>query len=157
VTDCYREAASILLLRPVTEGDWSAFEIFLIHKPRKKDAWQLPQGGKNEGETDEQCAIRELKEETGIEGVKILGISDREYKYDFPKSYRRFRPDNICGQKIVYLIGTVPRDTPFCLDNVEVNDCKWVTQDEIPTYVKRKEYLSLINGLIDEARELLRA
>ena len=106
----------------MTEGDWSVFEVFLIHKPRKKDAWQLPQGGKNEGETDEQCAIRELKEETGVEGVTILGISDKEYKYDFPKSYRRFRPDNICGQKIAYLMGTCARDVPVHLDNVEVND-----------------------------------
>ena len=153
--DCYREAASVLLLRPVTEGDWSAFEVFLVHKPRKKDAWQLPQGGKNEGETDEQCAIRELKEETGIEGVTILGTSKSEYKYDFPKSYRRFRPDNICGQKIVYLVATAPRDVPVKLDNVEVNDCVWVSPSEIRTYVKRKEYLELIDGLLEEARGML--
>lgn len=156
MTDCYREAASILLLRPVTDGDWSSFEVFLIHKPRKKDAWQLPQGGKEEGETDEQCAIRELQEETGIEGITILGISEKIYKYDFPKSYRRFRPDNVCGQTIAYLMGTAPRDVAVKLDNVEVDDCVWVSPDEIRTYVKRKEYLTLIDGLLEEARELLR-
>jgi len=157
VTDCYREAASILLLRPVTEGDWSSFEVFLIHKPRKKDAWQLPQGGKNPGETDEQCAIRELQEETGVVGATVLGVSPHKYQYDFPKSYRRFRPDNVCGQSIAYFIGTVPRDVHVQVDNVEVNDFKWVTPEEISTYVKRKEYLSLIHGLMDEARELLRS
>ncbi len=157
MTDCYREAASILLLRPLKDGDWSMFEVFLIHKPRKKDAWQLPQGGKEEGETDEQCAIRELKEETGVVGVTILGISNKTYQYDFPKSYRRFRPDNVCGQKIVYLMGTVGRDVPVKLDHVEVNDCVWVTPDKIQTYVKRKEYLALIDGLLEEARELLQA
>lgn len=157
MTDCYREAASILLLRPDADGRWDAFEVFLIHKPRKKDSWQLPQGGKEEGETYEDCAVRELKEEAGIGGVHVLGTSDKVYQYDFPKSYRRFRPDNICGQKIVYLIGTVGRDAVATLDEVEVDDCVWVTPDRIPSYVKRKEYLTLVRGLLDEARELLRA
>jgi putative (di)nucleoside polyphosphate hydrolase len=153
--DCYREAASILLLRPVTEGSWDEFEVFLIHKPRKKDAWQLPQGGKEEGEISEQCAIRELKEEAGIVGVQILGVSDKVYTYDFPKSFRKFRPDNICGQTIAYLIGTVSRDVPVTVDNVEVDDFRWLSVEDIPAYVKRKEYLALIHELVEEARGML--
>ncbi len=157
MTDCYREAASILLLRPDENGGWDDFEVFLIHKPRKKDAWQLPQGGKEPGETDEQCAVRELKEEAGIGGVRVLGVSEDIYQYDFPKSYRRFRPDNICGQKIAFVIGTVGRDAEPKLDGVEVNDCVWVKPKGMGKYVRRKEYFALVKGLIDEARELLRA
>lgn len=157
VTDCYREAASILLLRPGENGGWDDFEVFLIHKPRKKDAWQLPQGGKEAGETDEQCAVRELKEEAGISGVQVLAVSKEVYKYDFPKSYRRFRPDNICGQKIAFVIGTVDRNAQHALDGVEVNDCVWVQPKGMGKYVRRKEYFALVKGLIDEARELLHA
>ncbi len=155
MTDSYREAASILLLRPDTDGRWENFEVFLIHKPRKKDAWQLPQGGKEEGETDEQCAVRELKEEAGIDGIAVLGTSEITYTYDFPKSYRKFRPDSICGQKIAFLIGTVDRDASVTLDKVEVDDCVWVSPEKVSTYVKRKEYLTLVRGLIEEAKELL--
>lgn len=155
--DCYREAASILLLRPDADGSWEGLEVFLIHKPRKKDAWQLPQGGKEEGESHEECAVRELREEAGIEGVRVLGTSDKVYQYDFPQSYRRFRPDNICGQRIVYVVGAVGRDVPVALDGVEVDDFVWVTPDKIPSYVKRKEYLTLIRQLLAEAKDLLRA
>lgn len=157
MTDTYREAASILLLRPDANGGWDDFEVFLIHKPRKKDAWQLPQGGKEAGETDEQCAVRELREEAGIDGVTVLRVSDTVYQYDFPKSYRRFRPDNICGQKIAFVIGTVGRDAEPTLDGVEVNDCLWIRPKGIGKYVRRKEYFALIKGLLDEARELLRS
>jgi len=155
--DSYREAASILLLRPGADGGWDDFEVFLVHKPRKKDAWQLPQGGKEAGETDEQCAVRELKEEAGIDGVKILKVSEKVYQYDFPKSFRRFRPDNICGQRIVYLIGTVGRDAPVQVDGVEIDKYLWVHPEHVPQYVKRKEYLALIGGLLNEAQELLPA
>lgn len=157
MTDCYREAASILLLRPAQDGGWEDFEMFLIHKPRKKDAWQLPQGGKDPGESDEQCAVRELREEAGISGVRVLGVSEKVYKYDFPKSYRRFRPDNICGQKIAFVIGTVGRDAEPKLDGVEVNDCLWIRPKGLGKYVRRREYFQLVRGLVDEARELLRA
>ena len=53
--DTYRSAASILVLRNAKRGGVK-HELLLVHKPRKKDAWQLPQGGMEEGETPEQGA-----------------------------------------------------------------------------------------------------
>ena len=53
--DVYRSAASILVLKPVDVclpgGKCeTVYQILLLHKPRKKDAWQLPQGGVEGGE-----------------------------------------------------------------------------------------------------------
>jgi len=50
------------------------------------DAWQMPQGGIDEGESPEQAAIRELEEETGItrEHVDIIKGSTKELLYDLP-------------------------------------------------------------------------
>ncbi len=49
-------------------------------------AWQMPQGGIDEGEDAEVAAYRELREETGIlpEMVKILAQSSGWISYDFP-------------------------------------------------------------------------
>ena len=49
-------------------------------------AWQMPQGGIDEGEDAEVAAYRELQEETGIlpEMVKILAQSSGWISYDFP-------------------------------------------------------------------------
>lgn len=148
--DCYRQAASLLLLRPgETEG--APYELLLLHKPRKKDAWQLPQGGFEEGETAEQCAVRELEEEAGIKEVTVLGKSDTVYQYDFPTSYRRFRPDHICGQHIQFVFGITSRDTAVMVDGKEVNRYQWVLPSAMGSFLKRKEYLELAQHLYDEA------
>ncbi|UPA22194.1 NUDIX domain-containing protein [Candidatus Peribacteria bacterium] len=147
MNDMYRAAASLLLLRPAQNG----YELLLLHKPRKRDAWQLPQGGAEKGETAEQCAVRELREEAGITDVTVLGKSDLVYKYDFPASYRRFRPDNICGQRIEFVFGTCSPDATVTVDNVEVDDFKWIPTDTVGEFLKRKAYLELVTSLIAEA------
>ncbi|MBL4873944.1 MAG: RNA pyrophosphohydrolase [Rhodobacteraceae bacterium] len=49
-------------------------------------AWQMPQGGIDEGEDTEVAAYRELREETGIlpDMVQILAQSSDWISYDFP-------------------------------------------------------------------------
>ena len=51
------------------------------------DAWQMPQGGIDPGETPREAALRELGEETGIEpgAVQILRESTEWYPYDLPR------------------------------------------------------------------------
>jgi 8-oxo-dGTP pyrophosphatase MutT (NUDIX family) len=40
-------------------------EVLVVHRPRHRD-WTLPKGKALEGETDEECALREVAEETGL-------------------------------------------------------------------------------------------
>lgn len=153
VTDMYRQAASMLLLKPDGPG---AYSILLLHKPRKKDAWQLPQGGMEGEETPEECAVRELEEEAGLADVRVLGRSDTIYQYDFPASYRRFRPDNICGQKIFFVFALSPHsEVTVTVDDKEVDQFQWVKVDTLPKFLKRKEYLELVKHLYDEALPLV--
>ena len=50
------------------------------------EAWQMPQGGLDPGETPHQGAIRELHEETGIDPalVEIVAQAREERTYDLP-------------------------------------------------------------------------
>jgi len=53
---------------------------------REGEAWQMPQGGIDAGESAEAALLRELGEETGIEAglVDIIARSKHEHVYDLP-------------------------------------------------------------------------
>lgn len=48
-------------------------------------AWQLPQGGIDEGETPVEAAMRELKEEIGTDKAEIVAETPSWLTYDLPK------------------------------------------------------------------------
>jgi len=153
--DVYRSAASVVVLRPTDvcspDGCGTVYQILLLHKPRKKDEWQLPQGGVEAGESIEQAALRELMEEAGIADVRVIGTSPEKYKYDFPASFRRFRPDNVRGQCIEYVFALAPKETIVKVDGQEIDGHVWVLPEQLPLYIYREQYLECVEKLVQEA------
>ena len=49
---------------PVRESA-DGIEVLVVHRPRYDD-WTFPKGKREPGETDEECALREVEEETGL-------------------------------------------------------------------------------------------
>lgn len=60
--------------------------------PLGEKAWQMPQGGIDEGETPEEAAWRELEEETGItskDATLLEGRASAWLTYDWPAAWKK--------------------------------------------------------------------
>jgi 8-oxo-dGTP pyrophosphatase MutT (NUDIX family) len=50
----------------VVQEDDDETQVLLVHRPRYDD-WSFPKGKALDGESDEDCALREVREEAGLE------------------------------------------------------------------------------------------
>jgi 8-oxo-dGTP diphosphatase len=92
--------------------------IAVIHRPRYDD-WSLPKGKLEPGESFEDGAVREVREETGVHG-RIVGELDSDTYVD-----RKGR-DKIVRWYRMEPDGDPPRFAP----NDEVDELRWLTADE---------------------------
>lgn len=73
----YRQCVGIVLFNP--EG-----KVFVGERLDHPGAWQMPQGGIDEGESIEAAALRELREETGTDKAEVVYVSERILTYELP-------------------------------------------------------------------------
>jgi 8-oxo-dGTP diphosphatase len=99
-------------------SDWGhqGLHVVLVHR-RKYDDWTLPKGKVEQGETDPACALREVREETGL--VCALG---RELE---PSNYvdRKGRPKMVRYWEMQPIAGALA-------PNDEVDEIRWVPAAE---------------------------
>ena len=114
-------------------------QFLLIKQFANKDSWGVPKGHIDEGETIEQCAIREVREETGID--IMLGARLQNVVVPLKKEIKTvvtFLAQQVCDKS--------PKvDDPDC----EVVDVKWFDVAKLPTiHFYQRE-------LIDSALDML--
>lgn len=74
----YRAGVGIVLLNPQKQ-------VFVARRiDTRSEAWQMPQGGIDEGEAPHEAAMRELEEETGTTKAEIIAESREWLNYDLP-------------------------------------------------------------------------
>jgi 8-oxo-dGTP pyrophosphatase MutT (NUDIX family) len=91
-------------------------EVLLVHRPRYDD-WSFPKGKRDGRETDEQCALREVLEETGFHAVLGRELPHCEYI------------DGRGRYKVVRYWEMTVTDGTFT-PNDEVDEVRWVSVPE---------------------------
>lgn len=90
-------------------------EVLVVHRP-KYDDWTLPKGKADPGESDEDCALREVEEETGLrcelgDHLADIGYVDREGR---PKIVRFWAMRPLAGRFVA---------------GPEVDEVRWLSPD----------------------------
>jgi 8-oxo-dGTP pyrophosphatase MutT (NUDIX family) len=94
---------------------------------RRKPVWALPKGNVGAGESPEETAVRELTEETGIEGVSRGKLGDVKYVYT-RDGQRIFKV--VSFYLVRYRRGRID-DVPKAFRH-EVDEAKWLPLEEAP-------------------------
>ncbi len=143
----YRPCAGIMLVN-------RSGKVFVGQRlDTRTEAWQMPQGGIDEGEDAEIAALRELEEETGIarEYVTILARSSDEHFYDLPEEligklwHGKWR-----GQRQTWFLMRFTgedSDVNIETDHQEFRAWQWIDPQELPTLIvpfKEKLYRNVV-------------
>jgi len=90
-------------------------EFLLMRHPTR---WDLPKGHVDPGETDLECALRELEEETGI-GVDAIQL-DPTFRFEHHYPVRdRSDPDRISDKTLLIFLGWLTRNVELALTEHE--------------------------------------
>jgi 8-oxo-dGTP pyrophosphatase MutT (NUDIX family) len=131
VTEKQIRAAGGVVLRRGAGGER---EIAIVHRPRYDD-WALPKGKLDKGETDEQAALREVEEETGLR-VSLGSVAGRIRYRD-----RHDRP------KIVTYFFMTSEGGAF-EPNDEVDELRWMPLDGVAGLLTYDRDRELVQSLL---------
>ena len=151
----YRPCAGIMLVN----RDGKVFAAQRLDNPGV-DAWQMPQGGIDEGEEPHLAALRELYEETGIEPSKVDIISQtkEELLYDLPDELLgKLWKGQYRGQRqwwfLMRFLGA-DSDIDIATPHPEFSEWKWAEPEDLPDMIvpfKKKLY----RAVLAEFRDLI--
>lgn len=116
------------------------------------EAWQMPQGGIDEGEDPLPAAYRELTEETSVTDVELIAESRDWLSYDLPDDLiPKLWKGRYRGQKqkwyAMKLIGDESQIN-LATDHPEFSEYKWIAMQELPSVIvpfKRLLYEQIVN------------
>ncbi len=141
----YRRGVGIMLLN-------AANRVFVGRRIDTPDAWQMPQGGIDAGETPRAAARRELKEEVGTDRAEIIAETAGWLRYELPPALqnRELWGGRYRGQEqkwfAMRFTGT-DAEIDLATHHPEFDAWKWVGADELLRLIvpfKRALYQAVI-------------
>lgn len=142
----YRRGVGIMLLN-------ASRQVFVAKRiDMPGDAWQMPQGGIDKGETPVAAAWREMREEIGTDRATLRAESRDWLRYDLPADLvPRLWGGRFRGQEQKWFaFDFTGSDADIDIaqhHHPEFSDWRWVEMDQLPELIvpfKRQLYIDLV-------------
>ncbi len=124
----------------VFRDDGGKLQVVIILTAAEK-RWQIPKGIIDPGETSEQAAVREVREESGVDAEIIDGIATTDYWFSFPIDGVRRRIHKFVD---FYLMRYTGGDTAD--HDGEVIEARWVDVDEALAMLEFDQERSVVSA-----------
>ena len=121
-------AAGGVVVRETGDGS----EVLVVHRPRYDD-WTFPKGKAEPGESDEDCALREVQEETGLRCELVRELPETSY-LDAHRRPKRVR---------YWLMRPVAGELRFVH---EVDDAEWMSPEDAARRLSYARDLGVLDG-----------
>jgi putative (di)nucleoside polyphosphate hydrolase len=148
-SNLYRPNVGIMLLNANNE-------VFVAQRiDVKTEAWQMPQGGIDDGEQLFDAVLRELKEEIGTNNVSLVAEHEDWLFYDFPQALQqKLWGGKYKGQRQKwFLLRFLGDDSDINIETAipEFLAWKWVTMTMLPDLAidfKKDIYQQLVKAFL---------
>lgn len=125
------------------------------------EAWQMPQGGIDPGETPREAALRELGEETGLAPDKVVIEAETAgwISYDLPPELLgRMWKGKYCGQRQKWVLMRFTgrdADVNLATEHAEFDRWAWMTPEDLIARIvpfKRDVYTQVFAEFADRVK-----
>jgi 8-oxo-dGTP diphosphatase len=117
----------------VTRSEKTGLEVLVVHRPKYGD-WSFPKGKAMPGESDDDCALREVEEETGLRCELLDELPATIYRdgQDRSKRVRYWRMAPVGGELAF---------------RHEVDDARWAGIEDVRRLLSYSRDLAVVDGL----------
>lgn len=131
----------------VVDGD----DILLLKKQGKWIGWGFPQGAKEKGETREEAILREIKEETDIDGKIIMELPIK-LSYDYEGKFGDEKGKDIHKDETFFII-KADKSQPIKL-SIEHSDFKWCKIEEAKKLLMHQNNKKALKVAAEELKKI---
>lgn len=126
----------------------------------KEDQWRFPGGGMDPGETPEQTALRELREELRSDKFEVITPSRHKNRFEWPNEsiVLRFRSrgEIYRGQEQHHvLMRFTGGEDELVIDPNEVRRVAWVKREDLPKYFIFPGQMEFVDEVLNDLSEYL--